>query len=70
MLNLSASNAAFVSNFVLQIRPNVFWKENARDLYLDEIVRSEGQGDFARDSQCPDCILRGKKDVGLAEFRC
>ena len=44
--------------------------ENARDLYLDEVVRSEGRGDFARDDRCPDCLSRGVKDINRAEYRC
>lgn len=54
----------------MQARPNVFWKHNARQLYLEELLRHEGRGDFARDADCPDCLSRGSKKPGPALFRC
>ena len=56
--------------FTLQARPHVFWKENARNTYLDEMLRQEGRGDFSRDVDCPDCVSRGAAQVNTAEFRC
>ena len=44
--------------------------ENARDLYLDEMVKFEGRGDFAQDERCSDCLSRGMKDINCAEYRC
>ena len=60
-----------LANFIfLKARPRVFWKANSRDLYLDELLRWEGRGDFIRDQHCPDCISRGSTEPSAPEFRC
>lgn len=51
-------------------RPHVHWLNNSRDLYLDEILRYEGRGDFISDERCPDCLSRGVGTPGKPEFRC
>lgn len=53
-----------------QARPQVYWMEKSRNRYLDEIIRSEGRGDFAQDRRCPDCISRRNTDVSAAQYRC
>ncbi|KAL0567542.1 hypothetical protein V5O48_014447 [Marasmius crinis-equi] len=39
-------------------RPQIFWLENYQEIYLDELVRADGRGDF-RYEQCVDCQARG-----------
>lgn len=63
-------NAIFNALIIVQVRPNVFWKANARDKYLNELLRHEGRGDFARETRCPDCLSRGAEEPSLAEYRC
>lgn len=55
---------------IFQARPQVYWMEKSRNRYLDEMIRSEGRGDFARDQRCPDCVSRGYKEASAAQFRC
>lgn len=55
---------------ILKARPHVYWLNNSRDLYLDEILRHEGRGDFISDAHCPDCLSRGSKTPEKPEFRC
>lgn len=62
--------AVYAVSDLLQARPHVYWKENARDRYLDELIRRDGRGDFAQDPQCPDCISRGDKEPASATYRC
>lgn len=61
---------SFIALIVLQARPHVFWKNNARDKYLDELLRHEGRGDFAHETRCPDCVSRGVEEPARAEYRC
>ncbi|KAJ3503690.1 hypothetical protein NLJ89_g8322 [Agrocybe chaxingu] len=41
-------------------RPNVVWKDKYRDIYLGELLRWEGRGEFREDGlpSCPDFLLR------------
>lgn len=56
----------------LQRRSHKLWVSNRRGLYLDELIRWEGRGDFLGDTVCPDCIGRRvpPEQRGPAEFRC
>ncbi|KAJ3503439.1 hypothetical protein NLJ89_g8431 [Agrocybe chaxingu] len=50
-------------------RPHVVWKERYRTVYLEELCRFSGRGDF-RAAACPDCTSRRSDVVGAAEYRC
>ncbi|KAM6489703.1 hypothetical protein JOM56_014726, partial [Amanita muscaria] len=51
-------------------RPKVVFKAQYRSIYLDELVRAEGWGDFMCEKTCPDCLSQVAKSPGCAEFRC
>ncbi|KAJ3500706.1 hypothetical protein NLJ89_g9679 [Agrocybe chaxingu] len=50
-------------------RPHVIWKENYRSVYLEELSRFAGRGDFRTASACPDCASRKSHTPGAAEYR-
>ncbi|PPQ82566.1 hypothetical protein CVT24_004822 [Panaeolus cyanescens] len=56
----------------LSKRPHVVWKDLYRSIYLDEICRAEGRGDFRAINLCRDCKQKGRTDekCGDAIYRC
>ncbi|KAF9470138.1 hypothetical protein BDN70DRAFT_765136, partial [Pholiota conissans] len=38
--------------------------------FLEESIRLEGRGDFARETKCPDCLARRREVVAEAQYRC
>ncbi|PPQ77173.1 hypothetical protein CVT26_008093 [Gymnopilus dilepis] len=51
-------------------RPHVVWKEKYRQIFLDEMLRWSGRGDFQYADKCPDCLARSSSNPGLPEYRC
>ncbi|PPR07725.1 hypothetical protein CVT26_003718, partial [Gymnopilus dilepis] len=51
-------------------RPNVVWKERYRQIFLDEMLRWSGRGDFQHAENCPDCLARSSSSPGIPEYRC
>ncbi|KDR65407.1 hypothetical protein GALMADRAFT_148720 [Galerina marginata CBS 339.88] len=54
----SASEANGKKRSKVSRRPHVVWKDQYRQVYLDEVLRWAGRGDFRSASQCPDCLAR------------
>jgi hypothetical protein len=44
--------------------------EQYRTIYLDEILRHEGRGDYIHQEICPDCFSLNEETPGGAEYRC
>ncbi|PPQ79259.1 hypothetical protein CVT24_007540 [Panaeolus cyanescens] len=51
-------------------RPNVVWRDQYRETFLDELCRWDGRGDFWMATKCPECAASGKGVEGHALFRC
>ncbi|KAF9470843.1 hypothetical protein BDN70DRAFT_901798 [Pholiota conissans] len=51
-------------------RPHVVWMNLHRQVYLNEIVRWAGRGDFRTAKHCPDCMSRCAESLGSPEYRC
>jgi len=51
-------------------RPHVFWRDVHRQVYLEEMIRWAGRGDFCGTQDCPDCVARGSAEPGRPEYRC
>lgn len=62
--------SVYYGSYYVQARPHLFWKTQARQSYLEELIRWEGRGDYMRDSSCPDCVSRGREPPSAPEFRC
>jgi len=53
-----------------QRRPHVVWMEQYREVYLLEMMRWSGRGDFRTAKHCPDCLARQVEAPGEPRFRC
>ncbi|PPQ97248.1 hypothetical protein CVT26_000741, partial [Gymnopilus dilepis] len=53
-------------------RPMLLWKKSFRDIYLGELLRSEGRGDVwdKGDTKCFDCRARKSEQPNVGVFRC
>lgn len=45
----------YITNVALQTNPLLLWATHERDMYLSELLRLEGRGDFAGKSTCGQC---------------
>ncbi|KAF8201853.1 hypothetical protein BJ912DRAFT_1054145 [Pholiota molesta] len=54
----------------VSLRPHVVWKDHHRAAFLDESLRLEGRGDFARENKCSDCAARKRDVIAQPEYRC
>ncbi|KAK7022727.1 hypothetical protein VNI00_017003 [Paramarasmius palmivorus] len=55
-------------------RPNIYWQQNLRDVFVTEILRSKGRSDVRKQRSCTDCrgvdpsgVLRASR---VAKYRC
>jgi hypothetical protein len=55
---------------IFQRRPHVVWKESYRSIFLDEMTRCAGRGDFRTAHRCPDCLARREGVPCQAVYRC
>ncbi len=57
-------------SWIHRLGPMCIGKRMPRSLYLDELMRHDGRGDFLRNAQCPDCVTRGVEKPERVQFRC
>jgi hypothetical protein len=69
-VSLSPIINAYFADFASKRRPHVFWKENYRSSYLDELIRWEGRGDMMDEKLCRDCVARGVQAPRAPVYRC
>jgi hypothetical protein len=53
----------------LQRRPHQYWRTYSQGLFLDELIRHDGRGDFTS-QVCYECWFRKSDNPGKPQFRC